>query len=293
MRHTILVLAIGIGAATGLPAQTFTKDVAPILQRNCQACHRPDEAAPFSLLTYEQARPWAKAIKAAVLTKKMPPWYADPQFGKFSNDASLSQHDIDTLVSWVDAGAPRGNPKDMPAPRQFVEGWTIPEPDVVFQLPKPFPVPATGIMEYEYVIIPTGFTKDTWVQHVQARPSDYRVVHHIVAYVRAPGSKYFKDMPKNEFFEAPPSKTDAANGAKDDVPNDWLTGYAPGQPPDMFKPGQGKLIPAGSDIVLEIHYMPEGKATTDRSRLGLVLAKEPPTERAMTISAANSSFKIP
>src|SRR6202030_1574263 len=118
----------------------------------------------------------------------------------------------------------------------------------------------------------------------------YSIVHHIVAYVRAPGSNYFKDMPKNEFFEAPPAKNKAP---KDDVPNDWLAVYAPAQPPDIFKPGQAKLIPAGSDIVIEIHYVPEGKATTDQSRLGLVLSKGPPTERAMTLQAGNSSFKIP
>src|SRR5204863_3434485 len=126
MHRTTLVLMIGISAAISLQAQrpTFAKDVAPILQRNCQTCHRPGEAAPFSLLTYEQARPWAKAIKDAVLEKKMPPWFADPQFGKFANDASLSQGDIRTLVAWVEAGAPLGDPKDMPAPKQFVEGWT-------------------------------------------------------------------------------------------------------------------------------------------------------------------------
>jgi hypothetical protein len=143
------------------------------------------------------------------------------------------------------------------------------------------------------VIIPTGFTEDTWVEQVQAAPTDYSVVHHIVAYVRTPGSNYFKDMPKNEFFEAPPSKSDATKPPKDDVPSDWLTGYAPGQPPDVFKRGQAKLIPAGSDIVLEIHYMPEGKAASDQSRLGLVLAKQPPIERTMTLSAGNMSFKIP
>src|SRR2546430_2485107 len=268
MKPTILVLA----AAISLPAQTtFSKDVAPILQQNCQTCHRPGEAAPFSLLTYEQARPWAKAIKSTVLQKKMPPWFADPQFGKFSNDRALSQSDINTLVAWVDAGAPLGDPKDMPPPRQFVEGWTIPKPDIVFQLPQPFPVPATGVMQYKYVIVPTGFTKDTWVEQVQAAPTNYSVVHHIVAYVRAPGSNYFKDMPKNVFFEAPPAKKDAV---QDDVPNDWLTGYAPGQTPDIFKPGQAKLIPAGSDLVIEIHYVPAGNSTTDQSRVGLVLAKQ-------------------
>src|ERR1700694_4052072 len=154
----MLRLAIGICAAISLSAQTtFTKDVAPILQQNCQTCHRPGEAAPFSLLTYEQARPWARAIKSAVLQKKMPPWFAHPHFGKFEHDASLSQSDIDTLVAWVDAGAPAGDPKDIPAPKQFVEGWQIPKPDIIFQLPRPFAVPATGVMDYKYVILPTGF----------------------------------------------------------------------------------------------------------------------------------------
>src|SRR5437588_4568610 len=195
-------------AQAATPAPTFAKDVAPILQQKCQMCHRPGEPVPFSMLTYEQTRPWAKAIKSAVLQKKMPPWYADPQVGEFANDASLSQRDINTLVAWVDSGAHLGDPRDMPPPREFLEGWKIPKPDVVFELPKPFHVPATGVLEYRYVIIPTGFTKDTWVQHAQAAPTDYSVVHHIVAYVRTPGSSYFKDMPKNEFFEAPPAKKD-------------------------------------------------------------------------------------
>src|SRR5882672_10886653 len=114
---------------------TFTKDVAPILQKNCQGCHRPGEMAPFSLLTYEQARPWAKAIKAATLTRKMPPWFADPHYGKFLNDSSLTPAEIQTIAKWVDAGAPQGNPKDMPAPREFVAGWAIPKPDVVIEMP--------------------------------------------------------------------------------------------------------------------------------------------------------------
>jgi len=202
--HRGTQLLTGFTAAIGLLAQTkhgpvptFANDVAPLLQRNCQTCHRPGQAAPFSLLTYEQARPWAKAIKEAVLQRKMPPWFADPQYGHFANNPSLSRTDIETLVGWVDGGAPRGDPKDQPAPRQFAQGWTIPEPDIVFKLPKPFHVPATGILEYQYVIIPTGFTQDTWVEQVQAAPTDYSVVHHIVAYVRIPGSNYFKDMPTN------------------------------------------------------------------------------------------------
>src|ERR1700693_5220963 len=271
---------------------TFNKDVAPIVQQHCQTCHRPGEGTPFSMLTYEDARPWATAMKRMVVSRAMPPWFEDGHTEKFENNRSLTQAQIDTIAAWVDAGAPKGNPKDLPPPIDFVKGWTIPKPDKVSLLPRPFPVPATGIMDYQYVIVPTGFTKDTWVQDVEAAPTDRSVVHHIVAYVRTPGSNYFKGKPKEEFFVAPPAKT-GEKAAKDDVPSDWLVGYAPGQPPDMFVPGQAKLIPAGSDIVLEVHYMPEGKATTDQSNVGLVLAKEAPTERVMTLQAGNEKFKIP
>jgi mono/diheme cytochrome c family protein len=271
---------------------TFTKDVAPIVQQHCQSCHRPGEGTPFSMLSYEEARPWAIAMKRMVVTRAMPPWFEDGHTEKFENNRSLTQTQIDTIAAWVDAGAPKGDPKDMPPALDFVKGWTIPKPDKIYQLPRAFSVPATGILDYQYVILPTGFTKDTWVQDVEAAPTDRSVVHHIVAYVRTPGSNYFKDQPKGEFFVAPPAKT-GEKAAKDDVPSDWLVGYAPGQPPDMFVPGQAKLIPAGSDIVLEVHYMPEGKASTDQSNVGLVLAKEAPTERVMTLQAGNEKFKIP
>src|SRR5947209_3963741 len=148
MLRTTLALLISFRAAIGQPSSashpTFSRDVVPILQQNCQACHRPGQAAPFSLLIYEQARPWAKAIKEAVLQKKMPPWFADPQFGKFLNEPKLSPRDIQTLVSWVDAGSPLGDAREMPPPLQFVEGWTISKPDVVLQLPRPFSIPAKG-----------------------------------------------------------------------------------------------------------------------------------------------------
>ena len=271
---------------------TFTKDVAPIVQQHCQMCHRPGEGAPFSLLTYEDARPWARAMKKMVQQREMPPWFEDGHTEKFANNRSLTQAEIDTIVAWANAGAPKGNPEDLPPPKQWVEGWSIPKPDVIFQLPKPFSIPESGVLEYQYVILPTGFTEDKWVQFVEAAPSDRSVVHHIVAYVRRPGSNYFKDQPKGVFFEAPPSKTDK-KADPDDVPSDWLVGYAPGQPPDIFEHGQAKLVPAGSDIVLEVHYMPEGKVTTDRSSVGLVFAKEPPKERVMTLSAVNENFKIP
>ena len=274
------------------PSVTFTKDVAPILQQHCQTCHRPGEAAPFPLLTYEQARPWAASMKRVVKQKMMPPWFADPSYGHFSNDRSLTDKEITTILAWANAGAPQGDPKDMPTPANFVEGWGIPKPDVVFQLPHAYSVPDSGMVEYQYVILPTGFTEDKWIQAAEARPTDRSVVHHIIAYVREPGSNYFKGQKPGVFFEAPPPKQDEKNDTSA-LPSDFLVGYAPGQPAEILQPGQAKLIKAGSDIVLEVHYTPNGKATTDQTRVGIIFAKEPPKDRVLTLSAVNGTFKIP
>src|SRR3984957_8553681 len=253
-------------AAPRIP--TFTKDVAPILQKHCQTCHRPGEAAPFSMVTYERTRPWAATIKMVATQKIMTPWYADPQYGHFANERSLSADEIRTLVAWVNAGAQKGAAADMPAPiSNFVEGWGIPAPDVVFQLPKPFAVPSSGVIDYQYVIVPTGFTEDTWVQMLEVRPTDRAVVHHIIAYLREPGSNYFKDHKKGVFFVAPPPKVDEKTDTSA-LPSDFLVGYAPGQPAEILHPGEGKLIKAGSDIVFEVHYTPNGTPTMDQTKLG-------------------------
>jgi hypothetical protein len=277
--------------AGDLPPVTFSKDVAPVLEKNCQGCHRPGEAAPFSLVSYEQARPWAKAMKEAVRLKKMPPWFADPHYGAFSNDRSLSQKEIEIIVAWAEAGAPEGDPKDMPATMKFVEGWSIPKPDVVFEFPQAFQIPATGTIEYQKVIVPTGFTEDKWVQFAEARPDDRARVHHMIAFVREPGSQWLKGAKPGVFFVAPKPKEDDADTSA--LPSDFLVGYAPGQPPEILQPAQAKLIKAGSDLVLEIHYTTNGKASTDRSKFGLVFAKQPPKERVLTLSATNGKFKIP
>src|ERR1022692_3233798 len=189
-RSPAIPIAGGLFAAspTDAPRVTFSKDVAPVLQRHCQACHRPGEAAPFSLLTYQQARPWAKAMREAVMLRKMPPWFADPHYGKFSNDRSLSQSDVDTLVAWADSGAPEGDAKDLPPRLDYVHGRSIPKPDVVFESPRPFQIPAAGTIEYRKVIVPSGFTEDKWVQFAEARPDDRAHVHHMILYARQPGS---------------------------------------------------------------------------------------------------------
>lgn len=277
----------------GNPPPTFVKEVAPILQKHCVTCHRPGEAAPFSMLTYEDTRPWAGMIKTAVMQKIMPPWYADPAYGYFANQRSLSAEEIRTIVAWVNGGAQKGAAQNMPpAKKDYVEGWGIPQPDVLLQLPRPFQVPASGVIDYQYVIVPTGFKEDKWVQMLEVRPTDRAVVHHIIAYLREPGSDFHRDQKPGVFFTAPPAKADEKTDASA-LPSDFLVGYAPGQPAEILRPGEGKLIKAGSDIVFEVHYTPNGKATQDQTKLGLVFSKAPPSERVLTLSASNGTFKIP
>ncbi len=291
------ILATGIFGtlfcdAAAAPAPTFNKDILPILQRNCQECHRPGEIGPFPLLTYEQTRPWTAAIKASVLQRKMPPWFADKHYGRFSNDRSLPQQDIDAIVSWANAGAPKGKDADRPASAAFVDGWGIPKPDVIFELPEPYQIPASGTIEYLHFLVPTGFTADKWVQFAEARPTDRSHVHHIIAFVREPGSQWLKEIkPGVPFIPEKPKPGEVEDASQ--LPSDFLVGYAPGQPPERFEPGQAKLVKAGSDIILQVHYTTDGKPGTDRSRVGLVFAKEPPKRRAMTFSATNGTFKIP
>src|SRR5205807_1626727 len=188
---------------------TFNKDVLPILQNNCQVCHRAGEVAPMAFGSYQETRPWAMAIKSAVLSKKMPPWFADPRYNHFSNERKLTPQQIKMLVSWADNGAPEGDAKDRPAPVQFVEGWNIGKPDMVIEMPSAFPVPAEGTVDYQYIVIPGNFKQDTWVTAAEVRPGNRAVVHHVIAFVRPPGSKWMKDalpgvpyVPKKEKAEA-------------------------------------------------------------------------------------------
>jgi Copper type II ascorbate-dependent monooxygenase, C-terminal domain len=268
---------------------TFHKDVEPILQKHCQECHRPGEIAPFSLLSYSDARPWAKAIRADLLTKKMPPWFADPQVGHFSNDRSLTAEEVSKVVSWVDGGAKEGNAKDAPKALAFVDGWNIQKPDVVLSMKESFHLPAKGDIPYQYVVLPTQFTEDKWVQMAEARPSDRSVVHHVVIFIRDPESKWLREAKTNVPFV--PSGGDFQNISGGG--NDILMIYTPGKVPEIWRPGLGKMIKAGSDLVLQIHYTTSGKETEDHTQVGLVFAKEKPTDRAMTIGGYNLGFKIP
>lgn len=254
------------------------------------------------LLTYDQTRPWAKAIKIAVLNKAMPPWFADPQYGRFMNDRSLNDREIAQIVSWVNAGAPEGNPKGAPPPIHWKTGWNI-QPDQIFQMPDPYVIPATGTLEYVYIVIPTQFIRDTWVTAAEVRPSARAAVHHAIAVVRPPGSQWLKEakpfipyIPPVE--SAAPEAQPGPNDPQSDPVNmsyEYLAGYSPGMQAERFDADQSaKLIPAGSDIVLQMHYMTNGKTTVnDQTRLGLTLAKEPPRKRFMSAVVSGGRWAIP
>ena len=248
---------------------TFYKDALPILQQRCQQCHRPGEIGPMPLLGYADVRPWAKAIREAVLLKRMPPWHADPHYGKFSNDLSLTPAEIRTLVAWVDAGAPEGSPADSPPPRRFVDGWRIAQPDAIFEMPDDFHVPASGTLDYQYFLVPTNFREDRWVEMLEVRPGNREVVHHAIVMTR------------------PPTDGGSSRWGR------YLAGYAPGAMPQIWKPGHARLVPAGSDLVFQVHYTANGKPAVDRTRIGLVFAKRPPESQIVAMQAASHWFSIP
>lgn len=285
---TGLLLGVAAIAATNSPTVTFNKDVIPVLQKNCQTCHRPGEVAPMSFLTYSETRPWAKAIKAAVLTKKMPPWFADPKVGHFSNDRSMNDKDRSTLVAWVDGGALEGNAKDSPAPIEFAEGWTIGKPDIVIEMPEEIQIPATGVFRNRGVYVKVNFPKDLWVVAAEVRPGNRQVVHHMKAWVQYPKPEGAPAAPQGQTSQGRMSEDGGAG-------RDMLAKYNPGLDGQYFTVGDAaKFIPAGSDIYFETHYTPNGKATTDRSKVGIVLAKTPPKRRFYTSGAlTNHKFTIP
>ena len=272
---------------------TFYRDVLPILQQHCQSCHRPGEIAPMPFLTYDQTRPFAGAIAISASDKKMPPWFADPSVGTFSNDPSLTPQEIQILTSWANSSAPAGNPSDAPPPRHWAESWNIPQPDLVVKMPKPVAIPARGDVEYTYEIVPTGFAQDRWVQMSEVRPEARAHVHHAVVYIRPPDSKWLRQAPVGRAFTAP--DLTSAQDRRDALwtTSDILLVYAPGSSPDNWPDGMAKLIPAGSDLVFQMHYTTNGQATHDQTSIGLVFAKKPPKQRVLSLQLTDTKFVIP
>jgi hypothetical protein len=274
-------------------APVFYREILPILQQHCQVCHRRGQIAPMPFMTYQETKPWATAITKAVRSKKMPPWFADPCCGHFSNDLSLTAAEIELLARWAAGGALAGDPHDAPPPAIWAEGWTIPQPDVVLKMPKPVAIPAQGDVEYTYEIVPTNFSEDQWVQMSEVRPSSREHVHHAVVYIRAPGSDWLRGAPLGVPFTASSLGDEHLRHQAHETRNDMLLVYAPGSSPDHWPDGMAKFVPAHSDLVFQMHYTTNGRSGSDQSSVGMVMTKKPPSQRVLTLQLANDHDMIP
>jgi peroxiredoxin len=263
-------------ASLGNGPVTFAKDVSRIISSKCGYCHREGAAGPFVLQTFEDAVKWAETIAEVVGDGRMPPWHSDAPFGHFSNDRRLTSTEKDLLVKWIQSGKPKGDDADLPAPTQYHDsGWAIGQPDIVLKMPQQVTVQADGVVPYQYYVTPTNFKEDVWVTAAEARPGNRRVVHHIIIFFKDPKSK----LPMAD-----------ANGK-----SGFLVGTAPGDMPMVLPPGVARRIPAGSDLVWQMHYTPTGKEEVDLSELGLIVhrGEEPPKYNSITKGISQRWFRIP
>ena len=283
---------------------TFSKDVAPILFKNCVNCHRPGEMAPMSLLTYAQARPFARSIREKVELGTMPPWHAEAPAGTFLNERQLTSTEKGILVRWASNGAPEGDPKDMPPVPSFPTGWTIGTPDAIFTMAKPYDVPASGEIAYQFVQIPTNFTEDKWAQAIEIRPGVRSVVHHVLVFASEPGG-----TPRQQPFvqrpgggngrgaaQVAPALAAALRGRAQNAATNrgpLIATTAPGTNAQLFQPGKAMRIKAGSILTLQIHYTATGKAEKDSTSVGFIFAKEPPQQEVRSSAFINAQLTIP
>jgi hypothetical protein len=317
------LLLAGVAAIVETGAQspappTYSQDVAPILYKNCTACHRPGEIGPMSLLTYKDVRPWAKSIAARVDAGTMPPWHADPSVGDFENDRRLSSAEKDTIAGWVAAGAPEGDPSQLPPQPTYADGWMIGQPDAVLTMQEDYPIPATGTIAYQYFEVPTNFAEDRWIQAFEVRPGNRRVVHHVIVYTRPPATpppaapavrSGPRPAPLFEFaagMEIPAGQTGGGplppDQRKARGPNDRpaprnlgasIGAYVPGTSTRMFPAGTAARLVAGSTLVFQMHYTSTGTATTDRTSIGFIFSRTPPPTELRFTALLNGSLHIP
>ncbi|MFT7542177.1 MAG: hypothetical protein ACI9K5_003156 [Gammaproteobacteria bacterium] len=269
---------------------TWSKDIAAIVAENCETCHRPGQVGPFSLQTYERTKGWAAMIAEVVTEGRMPPWNAAPAFnGHFQNERRLSKSEKSKLLRWIEDDMPRGNPVEDPAARQWNSDWAIGEPDVIFEVQRVleeldkqgellpsagFAVPRDGTVEYQYFSVRTNYTEDRWIRALQIQPGAADVVHHVLVLCDDPSLPMEARRENLEF-------------------NSFLAGYAPGDLPAVYPDGYGKRLPAGANLIFQLHYTPNGKERFDRSRLGLVFWDEKPIFEVITDSVINEDFVVP
>jgi peroxiredoxin len=259
------------GAATG--DITYSKHVARVLEDHCVRCHRPGQIAPFALTSYDDAVAWAETMLEVIDEGRMPPWHANPAYGHFSNDAHMPDEAKQVLRDWIEGGMPEGDAADLPKPLEFTEGWQIPKPDVVFKMPEPFVVPAKGVVEYQYFEFDPKFEEDVWIRGAEVRPENREVVHHVLV------------------FYVPPGQEDKRG---EDALFNEIAAFAPGMPAGLWPEGYARLVPAGSKLIFQVHYTPNGSEQTDQTEVGLVFADAKSAHKEVRFGVAvNTDFRIP
>jgi hypothetical protein len=275
---------------------TFSKDVAPILYAKCATCHRPGEMAPMSLMTYKEVRPWAKSIREKVVSKEMPPWYADPNHGEWANDPRLTEQQIATIRAWVDGGVKEGDPKDLPpAPKFSNTGWKFGQPDAVFSLTEEAEIPADGTVPYRYWAVPTNFTEDKYVQFAEIKRGEPSVVHHVIVSVREPDQGPLPPPGEIKFGQQRVNPEDPQRQQaqrRGNNPDGMLLGWAPGMSPLTLRPGNAKLVKKGSMLIFQMHYTTNGVPAKDRTSIGLWFAKDPVEKRVITKGVSTDPRKL-
>ncbi len=270
--RSILIFFIALPIATQSAPVTFNKDIAPIIYHNCSPCHRPGEAAPFSLLSYEDTSKKAATIAKATAKRLMPPWKAEPASYPYRDDRRITDHEIELIQEWVKVGKPEGNPADKPEPPKFASGWQLGEPDLIIEMPAAYHVPADGPDIYRNIPVPMGLTEEKWLTAIVMKPSARAVVHHVL---------YFAD-PNGKIHEKPQQGSEpgfsgmrVGNGAM------GIGGWAVGGQPHFYPAGLGLHLPKGSDLVVQYHFHPTGKPEAEKSLIGLYFAKKVP-DRTLT-----------
>ena len=273
-------------ARADAPAPTYAKDVAPILFDNCVSCHRAAEVAPFTLTTYDDARRRAKTIATVTEQRFMPPWKPEPGHGEFAGVRRLTDEQVNTLRAWAEAGAPEGDPKLTPPLPKFPEGWQLGEPDLVVAMSETYTLKAEGRDQYRCFVLPLNLDEDTYVEAVEFRPGNRKIVHHAIFYLDTTGQARKLDAQDD-------GPGYSRMGGPGFAPTGALGGWAPGYMPQRLPEGVARRIRKGSDLVVQTHYHPSGKEETDRSTIGLYFAKKPPTKLIVSIPSLIRRLDIP
>jgi peroxiredoxin len=252
---------------------TYASQIVRLVDKHCVRCHREGQIAPFALTTYDDVTAWAETMREVMDDGRMPPWHANPKYGHFVNDAHMTVEEKQLFRQWVDNGMPEGNPADLPEPTTYADGWQIPTPDLVVSVPQPFNVPAKGTVEYQYFYADTKFDHDTWIRGAEVRPTNHAVVHHVLVFYLPPGQDEIRA--EDPLFNA-------------------IAAFAPGMPSGLWPEGYARLVPAGSKLVFQMHYTPNGSEQIDQTEVGLVFADPSVEQKEVRMAvAANTDLRIP